>query len=255
MGSKSNKDVLPFLDNLLKIPPKMLDDLVDVTEYQRYAMSPWAGTYALGVEALARSCANNTNHPYVTLPNGTQVPRPLTFEESVRAMVENYNTLENPDGTARTREEREAFICYRIDTCSAIAYEYFSVKFKLVPTCLELVHITPGFLNSSMKLDYDSLQGIELSMSNDKYSEPLGPVQAYKHEAWNAMVTDKVLLRSYLAMVFRINKSTDFGFYTYQGNFGNDLRSLVNICNHDQCGVRGDLDLHGQSRFIRVLEK
>lgn len=255
MGSKRNKELQPFLDNLLKNPPKMLEDLVNVTKYQRYALSSWAGTYAVGVEALAASCANNTNHPYVTLSSGTQIPRPLTFEESIRAIVENYNTLERPDGTARTAEEKEAFMCYRVDTCSAIAYKYLSVKFKLVPMSMDLVHVTPGFLESSIKLDYDSLLGIELSMSGAKYSEHLGLIQAYKHPAWNALVTDKALLKNYLTLVFRLNRSTDFGFYTDQGASGNELRSLVNICRHNKDGVRGDMDLHGQARFIKVLEK
>ncbi len=255
MGSKRNKELLPFLDNLMKTPPRTLEDLVNVTKYQRYALSSLASTYALGVEALANSCSNNTGHPYIILPNGAQIPRPLTFEESIRAIVENYNTIEKPDGTKRSKDDREALMCYRVDTCSAIAYEHFSANFKLVQMSMDLINITPGFVKPSIKLDYDSVQGTELSLSGAKYSEKLNPLQAYRHEAWNALVADGVLLKSYLTLVFRLNKSADFGFYTYQGASGNEMRSIVNICKHQKNGVRGDMDLNGQARFIRVLER
>lgn len=233
----------------------MLQDLVDLTPYKRYGLTSWSSNYATGLELLSITCSNNANHPYVTLPSGKQIPRPLTFEESVKAVVENYNTLEKPDGTLRSKEEREALMCYRLDTCTAIAYKYFSANFKIVPLSLDLVHIAPGFYKPALDVDYHSLPGIELNMSSAKYSEHLGPAQAYKHEGWNTLVTDRKLLKTYLLLINRLYRAADFGFYLYPGDYGNEMRDLVLVSMNNEDGIRGDMDLNGLARFVKVLEK
>ncbi len=77
----------------------------------RYVLMPYANTYARGVETLQKELeARPAAHPTFTLPDGSEIYRPLTFKETIKARVENYENWFNYDGSRRTLEERLSLI-------------------------------------------------------------------------------------------------------------------------------------------------
>ena len=75
---------------------------------REYVLMPPTKTYALGVDALRKSYENGDCplQPIYTKPDGSRIVRPLTFKENLQARVEDYNILNNPDGSAKTDNER-----------------------------------------------------------------------------------------------------------------------------------------------------
>ncbi len=184
----------------------------------RYILMPRAATYAQGLHALRNACQADENsvHPFFTLDDGSKVYRPLTFKEDITARVTDYNTLHNPDGSERTSEERLKLFTERwLDSCTGIAYQKGTGKFKVILQSKELITLPEDFNSNYLPISYNDIAGIELDRTGATYNALLNKTQVETHPAWLTAVEDDVaLLKEYRDIVFAEKKTeTAMGFW------------------------------------------
>ena len=219
-----------------------------------YDLMDMANTYALGVHALREGCENDPGcgHPKFVKKDGSSIYRPLTFDENIRARLDDYNTLQNPDGSARSDAERLRLFNTYLDGCTGIAYKKESTLFKIITESDDLVRISENFNKSYYPVNYSRLQGVELDSSQGIYNHLLGKRQVLNHPGWNAAVTDNSLLKDYAGLIFRLRNGNNLGFQVRQNTSKDELRALC-VKHYQQLSVAdggGNLDNGG--RFVRV---
>ena len=133
-----------------------------------YALMNQTSTFALGVHALRKACDNA--HPTFVKEDGSRIYRPLTFEENIRARLDVYNTLHNPDGSERSDDDRLRLFYTWLDSCTGIAYKKGTTLFKMITESENLIRIPKGFNESYLPVDYPQLQGVELDSSQGKFN-------------------------------------------------------------------------------------
>lgn len=178
-------------------------------------------TYASGIDAIRQLYSNGgcPLQPLYTKSDGSRIVRPLTFKETMQAIVEDYNTLNNTDGSRKTDYERGIFFNESaMDTCSAIAYKRESDKFKIIPQSSYLIGINPTFNEGMMQIDYDNIDGIELDRSEGKYNTyKLEKMETIFHPAWLAAVEfDNALLFEYVNIAYSISENREFKYRIHQ---------------------------------------
>ncbi len=229
----------------------------------RYELMPQAKTYAKGVRALQKELQTNpTAHPTFTLQGGKQIYRPLTFKETIRARVENYETTHNDDGSKRSLEERLSLITESWnDTCTAIAYKTGTTKFKIIPQSSDLITIALDFEEGFMAKDFDSLSGVIIDSSKGKYNTWLTKAEVLKHPGWRTAVDeDTPLLTAYTGIIFaqlkrKYNRTEGMGFRVRQNTDTDELRALlVDYLNYDS-GAYGLISLSDSGSFLRVAHR
>ncbi len=228
----------------------------------RYVLMPYANTYARGVETLQKELqARPTPHPTFTLQDGNQIYRPLTFKETIRAGVENYETTHNDDGSKRSLEKRLSLITKSWnDTCTGIVYKAGTTKFKILPHSSDLITIAPDFNEGFIPCDFDSLPGVLFDSSKGKYNTWLSKANVLKHPAWNAAVEeDALLLAAYAEIIFaqlerKYNRTEGMAFWARQNTDTDELRMLfVNDLSNDSYASGSGLDNGGS--FLRVAHR
>jgi hypothetical protein len=226
----------------------------------RYILMDQTDTYAKGVAALKAACASDPDcHPrHIFRKDGSgTIYRPLTFKENIEARVEDYNTRNNPDGTARSEDERQQLFASGVwnDSCTGIAYKANSTKFKIIFPCEQLINIDSGFNSAFLPVDYDALQGIELDTTNGIYRALLTKSKVLEHPAWLAAVEDdKVLLKEYADIMFDWKQGDLMAFWTRDSVTTTELRALcVDDSDYGSVAFGGVLD--GGGRFVRCSPK
>ena len=201
---------------------------------REYIFMPQTSTYALGVDALRKSYENGecSLQPTYIQPDGSRIVRPLTFRKNLQARVETYNTLNNPDGSAKTDDERLKLFNKLLDSCTGIAYKAGTTKFKIVHQSMDLIEIPSEFNSEFIQIDYNSIDGIELDSNDAQYGALLTPSQAKSHPAWLAAVEeDTALLSEYADIVFSLLKEKykrkdGMGFWVRSNTETDELRAL-----------------------------
>ena len=152
-------------------------------ENQNYILMPVTDTYALGVDALRESYENgecSLQPTYIQL-DGSRIVRALSFKENLQARIEDYNILNNPDGSAKTDDERLKLFNKWLDSCTGIAYKAGTTKFKIVHQSMDLIEIPSEFNQQFMQIDYDSIDCIEFDSSDAKYITSLSLSKIKSH--------------------------------------------------------------------------
>ena len=223
----------------------------------KYVKMPRTDTYGEGVEALINSClADPSNAQFMfTQDDGSKIIRPLTFEENIRARVDDYETLFDENNNERDLQERTRLFKTWLDSCTGIAYKAKTTKFKIITECSELINIASNFNEYYLPINYDSINGIELDSSQGVYNKLLTPEQILEHPAWNTVVKDKSLLKTYRDIVFKLNPGYErMGFWVKQNTAKDELRALfVNL--DDNSSAYGDSNLDDNAYFLRVTQK
>ncbi|MEK6939915.1 MAG: hypothetical protein AABX31_04255 [Nanoarchaeota archaeon] len=207
-------------------------------------------TYAQGVHALQNGCkaAANSVHPQCTLDDGNKIYRPLTFKENIGARVHDYES--NKDS-----EERLRLFQRWNNSCTAIAYQKGTAKFKVVPISQELIFIPEDFNQSYMKIKYDDIEEPELEQYTAIYNEALTPAQVETHPAWLAAVEGDVhLLKTYRDIVVAERKTKTAMAFGIQTEISEDYLRTLFVSDLDSNSNAGGLDLknYGGS-FLRVV--
>ena len=90
-------------------------------------------------------------HPQFILDDESLIYRYLSFKETIEARVEDY---ENNKST----EERKRLFKRWNDSCTGIVYKGSTTKFKVVPSCNQLITINKDFREESIAVDYDAIR-------------------------------------------------------------------------------------------------
>jgi len=238
------------------------DEAEDVNDFNdfnnlKYVLMPRAETYALGVEKLKNAClADQLNaQPLFTQNDNSKIIRPLTFEENIRARVNDFETLLDENGNDRSLEQRKRLFNTLLDSCTGIAYKAKTTKFKLITECSELVNIANNFNEEYLPISYNAVNGIELDSSKGIYNKLLTPQQVLEHKAWNAIVQDSSLLKTYTDIVFQLKPGDKrMGFRVRQNTKKDELRALYVYVIDYISNADGDYSLD-YAYFLRVTQK
>ena len=224
----------------------------------KYVLMPRAETYALGVEKLKNAClADQMNaQPLFTQNDNSRIIRPLTFEENIRARVNDFETLLDENGNDRSLKQRKRLFNTWLDSCTGLAYKSKTTKFKIITECSELVNIANNFNEEYLPISYNAVNGIELDSSKGIYNKLLTPQQVFEHKVWNAVVQDSALLKTYTDIVFQLNPGDErMRFWVMQNTEKDELRALFvyNIDNNSDAS--GYANLLNNAYFLRVTQK
>jgi hypothetical protein len=218
------------------------------------------GTYALGVQALRDSYSRGecSAQPLFTKDDGSTIIRPLTFQETLKARVEDYEKTHSPDGTERSKDDRLRLFQHWIDSATGVAYKAGTTQFKVIPMCRPLVEIDAGVNDNFMNVDYGALAGTELDSGAAKYNELLTREEVMGHEGWLAAVEgNRELLDEYSKIVFeqlerKYSRNTGMRFWVLSNTGEDQLRALcVNYLN-DYSSAGGVSYLSIDGSFLRV---
>ena len=231
--------------------------------HREYRELPAANTYASAVAQLQKAASefykgkSEILHPTFVKDNGSIIFRPLTFKEDLVAIVEDFETLRNPDGSKRSTAERLTLFNNYKDSCTGIKYKKNSTKFKIEPVCKDLITIPPGFNRPFIGIDYESASGIELDSSKGKYSQLLTKKQVLELPAWKeAAEGDTEILKTYTNIVFKALKQDEaMGFWPLQNTQEDQLRALYVFNLVGSSGAGGNYDLDDDARLLLVQPK
>ncbi|MBI1968914.1 hypothetical protein HYS49_03310 [Candidatus Woesearchaeota archaeon] len=225
-------------------------------------LMPRTSTYANGVQALRNACAREPNspHPTFTRADGTEIYRPLTFKEDLRARVDDFNTFHDASGAERSIDDRlRLFDCW-LDSCTGTAYEAGTDRMKIIPVCEPLITIAPDFTGSFLNVLYASLEGPEIDRSKHPHSQWLEKSKLIDDPYWLAAVEeDKPLLREYADIVYaqlleKYSRTTGMGFFSRAKTNTDELRALFVLDLDNDSVAFGYLNLDGSGSFLRVAQ-
>ncbi len=216
-----------------------------------------AGTYPKALAALqkmhkAGKCASQ---PTFVLKDGFTVARPLTFSETVRARVTDYNTLTDANGKKRSDGDRLALFEDCLDTSTGIAYKSGATLFKILSPIEELMGLDAKFDDASVSVDYPNIKGgMEFDSDKGIYNQSLTKQQVIDHPAWKASVNDKALLKEYADLVFTLMNNPDdaMGFWVVRKPSEDHLRTLALSGLDNNSYALGSHNLDDIARFVRV---
>lgn len=187
--------------------------------------------------------------PKYAKSNARPTVRPLTFQETIDAKVNAYES-----------GDKELFkTC--LSTSSGIVYDGSS-KFKIVQLADELVTLPRSFDKAFVGSNYAQADAQELDRagSKHKYNDLLGREEALRHPAWNEAVPDRALLRAYRDIVFNelnaVHTEKAMGFWLSTDPPGDCLWALgVDLLLGCYSKAYSLDDLNGEARFIRVAPR
>jgi len=211
--------------------------------------------YAKTVHELQKTLTANSNntHPFIKDKN-TKIYRPLTFKENIEAKINNYETLNTPNNTPRSDEEREKLFKVYLDSCTGIAYQKGTTKFKINPVCEELITIDKKFKDEFKTIDFASFAGFALDSKDDIYNKLLTKNQFLNHRAYNALFNnDASLMNNYWSIVNKLTKKDNLmAFWVRQNTSKDELRALcVDSLGGNSVAV-GNVSLDDFARFLLV---
>lgn len=141
-------------------------------DFAEYRIGPANGSY-LDAFAELRD-VNLIFQPYLiaqTIPRIT-VPRPLTPEETIQAIMEDSRLFN-----------------HRFLTSTTVAYCRDSTKFTIVE-----IYDSSSFPYEPF--DPDQRKSVELDARQDRYNTPLTLNQVLEHEGWNTIIPNSALLKN-----------------------------------------------------------
>lgn len=203
-------------------------------------------------QALTKLRASYTKAKAVFRPayvkaDGKSLARPLTFQETIDAKVNAYES-----------GNKKLFnTC--LSTSTAIVYDGKS-KFKIVQLAEELVRLPRGFDKLFAESDFEKIDAQELDRSKSIYNNLLSKPLALSHPAWNEAVPDKALLKAYRDIVFdelnRVQTEEAMGFWLSSEPPKDSLRALaIDLLLGCYSVANGVDDLSCEARFVRVVQK
>ncbi len=206
-------------------------------------------TYGSGLAALREAYSNGKAglQPLFVQEDGSPIVRPLTFEETIDAIVNAYES------------GNRILLNNWNDSCTGIAYKANTSKFKVVPASKELILLGDKFKSPYVSVDYAAQEGTELDRTNGKYRVPLAKSEVLKNSGWRESVTDNALLKAFRDIVFAELKKNGrlegMGFYPRENITADHLRALavfdidIDSSAYDRYGLNDD------ARFVRVSPK
>ena len=208
-----------------------------------------ANSYGQGLTKLraAYTKARAAYRPAYARADGKSMVRPLTFQETLDAKVNAYES----------GNKRLFNTC--LSTCTGIVYGEGS-KFKIVQLSGELVMLPRGFDRPCAESSYEKIDAQELDRSKAIYNNLLSKPLALSHPAWNEAVPDKALLKAYRDIVFgelnRVQTEEAMGFFLGSEPERDSLWALsVDLLLGCYSVATCVDDVNCEARFVRVGQK
>ena len=180
---------------------------------------------------------------------------PLTFAETIRARVEDYERLTDDEGNKRTEADRLRLFNKYFDTVTGVAYKADTTLMKLIDRADDFVHIDKDFNKEFLPCDYDALSGVELDTSEGTYNEWLTQGDVLAHPAWNVAVPDYPTLETYTNIVFTQKPGKRMRFWPRTNVTSNELRALVIYDMDISSSAGGGSNLSSDARLLRVTHR
>jgi hypothetical protein len=200
-----------------------------------------AANYGLALQKLRAALPQgNAFHPLVS-----GLPRPLAIKETLRSRIEDFNTLQNADGTERSIDDRKRLFLDYFYTCTGIHYNPYTNKFMIIPRCEKLVTLDSSFSDPFVVVLYGTLSGIELDRTQAKYNSLLTKQEVLQHKGWLALFEDdSTLLRAYADIVFSLKEKDLMAFWLRNDVTRPELRAVYvrNIDSNSSAGGNSYLD-------------
>lgn len=229
------KEFTELTDREIKFPA---EPVIEVGENRMQIQSPSAAigrcelvstnSWFSALEELRRQGSSKTAEL-----NGRTHIRQFTLKENLQARIEDYNTLVNSDGTARTEGERKRFFVTWLDSCSGIHYLAQTNRFKIIPQSPQLITLAQVPAADYLSIPYAQSAGRELDSTapRAKYNCDLSRAEVLEHPAWLAAVEeDRTLLGEAFDVVRTVKNATadwkGMGFYVYPNKPQDELRPL-----------------------------
>lgn len=208
-----------------------------------------ADSYRQGLTKLRTSYTKGKAafQPIYVKANGKPLVRPLTFQETIDAKVNAYES------------GNKALFNTSLSTSTGIVYEGTS-KFKIVQLSEELVTLPRGANKPVAVSNYADSTARELDGNRAKYNNLIHKSEVLEHPAWNEAVADKALLRAYTDIVFAelnaVHTEKAMGFWLRNDPTKDSLSALVIDLLLGCYSVANGLDdLDAEARFIRVGDR
>ncbi len=218
-----------------------------------YGLMEKKDTYLKSICTMRDICKRDffDAQPKFTNSKGKSKARPLTAEETMEAMLDDYFC----EGAGK--DQRRRLWQKKIDTCTAIVYKSQSTKFKIVSPSEDLILITEDCLKGYLQVNYDKLPGIELDSEKGVFGMGLYKAKALKHDAWLAAAGGKgYLLREYCEVMFalikeiwNLDQAMAFGITPFVKE--TKLHSLVLSGTNNSGNAIGYYDPNNASSFVR----
>lgn len=202
-------------------------------------------SYAETQELFRKECKKDSNNvqPQVTLPSGT-VFRQNTFLENIIARLDDFFTLNNPDGSQRSLDDRKRRFLTPLDSCTGIAYEKNTANARIIPISLELLRLPENFNQASLKVNFSSLNGIYVR--TDMSSQ----------ELWEAALEGrKDVYNTYHQLIQHLlQRNNVMNFWTVSNPQKDQLRALCVGNLNSNSDANGNNLLDDNARFLRVAQ-
>ena len=212
--------------------------------------------YAKTVHKLQNALKNSSNavHPLFTMSNNSKIYRPLSFKENIEARINDYETKTNPDGVARSDEERTKLFKQYLDSCTGFAYKSKSTKFKINSICEELIIIDKDFNDSFKAVNYSSFKGKEFDSSKGVYNSLLSKSEFTDHEVYRFLYNnDTNLMSAYWTIVHSLKTQDNLmGLWVRQNTDKDELRALYVNYLGNYSSAFGNGNLSNDARFLLV---
>jgi len=221
-------------------------------------------TYGLALANLRAACAHDEFHPQ---PFSDGATCPLTFAETIRACVENYNRLQNPDGSERSIEERLLWGDTWLESQTGIAHKKKTNTFRIIPHCEKLRTLDQNFNSACFPCEYNDIkEGEDFNSGSRRYkcNDWLEQDKVLVHPAWRyAAQADTKEFKGYFeefvgiafAQFPRIrpgdNSDKGMGFYVVRKPEQDELRALI-VNNANNSNANSYYYLSYNARFARV---
>lgn len=114
-------------------------------------------------------------------------PRPFTYEEQARLIVELYNS------DYKGLVENKILPNYK-NTITSVAYpKEDNSQYKIIPLSKKLLYLPQGFNQKIIETDYENAEGILVSKGKEKYDEFLTDKEYDDHPFYNNIIPDPKL--------------------------------------------------------------
>ena len=211
-------------------------------------------TYVEAVHALQSQLDAHPSAAHPKFHDGqNELYRPLTFKENIEAKLESFEPITRPDRTIVADDEHNALFASDLSSCTGIAYNVGTTRFKIKNVCLDLI----AFKQSDecyVPVDYDSFDGVELDLSESIYNAPLTRKQFLNHKAYRVLFDDNSeLMKAYWNITLLMSAKPLLLQFSAMTLVSRDqLLELVIDNRNNDSGASGCCDLSTPTPFVRI---
>lgn len=210
-----------------------------------YAVQP----FGLGSKTINIEVQNNK----VPIEIESIVPRPITYEEQAKLIVELDQETAN-----------KILSMYKYTITSVAYLKGDNSQYKIVPISKKLLRLSPGFNQSVIETDYKNVDGILIKKGKEKYKKHLTDEEYNNHPAYITLIPDKntriefrkKLKQTYKSMMGREAPKEFMSFWLDNSKRTEDYERAVCLGDYyDNYYTYADDRIDSYTRFLLVTPR